>query len=92
MKFSRRAESIAPFFAMEFGKRAAALEAQGQHVVKLSLGEPDFGAPPAVLQALEQVARSGPLPYTPALGIPALRAAIAAFYQSAHGVQSMHHG
>ncbi len=71
---------------MEFGKRAAALEAQGQHVVKLSLGEPDFGAPPAVLQALEQVARSGPLPYTPALGIPALRAAIAAFYQSAHGV------
>ena len=71
---------------MEFGKRAAALEAQGQHVVKLSLGEPDFGAPPAVLQTLEQVARSGPLPYTPALGIPALRAAIAAFYQSAHGV------
>ena len=71
---------------MEFGKRAAELEAQGQHVVKLSLGEPDFGAPPAVLHALEQVARSGPLPYTPALGIPALRAAIAAFYQSAHGV------
>jgi len=86
MKFSRRAESIAPFFAMEFGKRAAVLEAQGQHVVKLSLGEPDFGAPPAVLQALEQVARSGLLPYTPALGIPELRRAIAAFYQTAHGV------
>lgn len=86
MKFSRRAESIAPFLAMEFGKRAAALEAQGQHVVKLSLGEPDFGAPPAVLEALRQAADGGPLPYTSALGLPALRAAIAGFYQSAHGV------
>ena len=86
MRFSSRALAIAPFFAMEFGKRAAALEAQGKHVVKLSLGEPDFGAPPAVLQALQRVAGEGALPYTGALGLPALREAIAGFYQQAHGV------
>ncbi len=39
---------------MEFGKRAAALEAQGHHVVELGIGEPDFGAPPAVLDAMRE--------------------------------------
>ena len=85
MKFSSRATAIAPFLAMEFGKRAAVLEAAGHRVIKLSLGEPDFGAPPAVVQAL-QAAAAGPLPYTSALGLPALREAIAGFYRTAHGV------
>jgi len=87
MRISERARSIAPFLAMEFGKRAAALEAAGHHVVKLSLGEPDFGAPPAVLEALQRAAQDGRLPYTSALGLPALRQAIAGFYETAHGVR-----
>ena len=57
MKISQRAQSVAPFFAMEFGKRAAALEAQGIDVIKLSLGEPDFGPPPAVLEAARTISR-----------------------------------
>lgn len=86
MHVSRRAQSIQPFLAMEFGKHAAALEAAGHRVIKLNLGEPDFGAPPAVLAALREVADGTPLPYTGALGLPALREAIAGFYQTAHGV------
>jgi aspartate/methionine/tyrosine aminotransferase len=86
MKFSQRAQAIDPFFAMEFGKRAAALEAQGHHVIKLSLGEPDFGPPPAVLEAARTAVEGGSLPYTAALGIPALREAIAGFYLREHGV------
>ena len=86
MKISQRAQSIDPFFAMEFGKRAAALEAQGRHVIKLSLGEPDFGPPPAVLEAARTAVEGGSLPYTAALGIPALREAIAGFYLREHGV------
>jgi aspartate/methionine/tyrosine aminotransferase len=86
MKISQRAQAIDPFFAMEFGKRAAALEAQGRHVIKLSLGEPDFGPPPAVLEAARTAVEGGSLPYTAALGIPALREAIAAFYLREHGV------
>jgi aspartate/methionine/tyrosine aminotransferase len=85
MKFSNRAESIAPFLAMEFGKRAAALVAKGHNIVKLSIGEPDFGAPPAVIKAMQE-ASLRPLPYTPALGLPALREAIAGFYNATHGV------
>ena len=87
MHFSQRAQSIPPFLAMEFGKHAAALEAAGHRVIKLNLGEPDFGAPPAVLAELQQVAQHAALPYTGALGLPALREAIAGFYQTAHGVQ-----
>ena len=86
MKFSQRAQSITPFLAMEFGKHAAALEASGHHVVKLNLGEPDFGAPPAVLAELQRVVQQQALPYTGALGLPALREAIAGFYQRMHGV------
>jgi aspartate/methionine/tyrosine aminotransferase len=86
MKISQRAQSIAPFFAMEFGKHAAALEAQGHHIIKLSIGEPDFGAPPAVIRAARDVMDGTSLAYTSALGIPALRKAIADFYHNAHGV------
>jgi aspartate/methionine/tyrosine aminotransferase len=87
MKISQRAQAITPFLAMEFGKRAAALEAAGHHVIRLNLGEPDFGAPPAVRAELQRIAGDNTaLPYTSALGLPALREAIAGFYQSAHGV------
>lgn len=86
MKVSQRAQSITPFLAMEFGKHAAELEAAGHRVIKLNLGEPDFGAPPTVLAELQRVVSQCNLPYTGALGLPALREAIASFYQSQHGV------
>ena len=86
MHFSQRAQAISPFLAMEFGKHAAALEAAGHHIIKLNIGEPDFGAPPAVLAELQRVVQHEALPYTGALGLDALREAIAGFYQSAHGV------
>ncbi|KRB85502.1 aminotransferase [Sphingomonas sp. Root710] len=86
MRFSERAASIAPFYAMEFGKHAAALEADGARVIRLNLGEPDFGAPPAVLEAARHGADGRQLPYTAALGTPDLRKAIAGFYAQTHGV------
>ncbi|MEC5160526.1 aspartate/methionine/tyrosine aminotransferase [Janthinobacterium sp. CG_S6] len=87
MKFSDRARAVAPFFAMEFGSRAAALEAQGHRVIKLSLGEPDFGAPLPVVNAMQEALRGTAMPYTSALGLPALRQAIARYYDTTYGVQ-----
>ncbi|MCQ9180796.1 pyridoxal phosphate-dependent aminotransferase [Streptomyces sp. IBSBF 2953] len=86
-RISQRARAVAPFYAMEFGKQAAALEAQGRHVVKLSLGEPDFGAPPAVLSAMREAMDGRPMAYTEALGLPALRTAISRFYAERHEVE-----
>jgi aspartate/methionine/tyrosine aminotransferase len=87
LKYSQRAQAISPFFAMAFSEKAARLEAQGKHVVKLNIGEPDFGAPPEVLLAMQELAVNAPLPYTSALGLPELRAAIAGFYQTAHQIE-----
>lgn len=39
MRISQRAQAVAPFYAMEFGKQAAALEAQGHHVCERALQE-----------------------------------------------------
>jgi len=86
LKYSQRAQAISPFFAMAFGAKAAALEAQGHHVIKFNIGEPDFGAPPDVLLAMQSLATTTSLPYTSALGLPELRAAIAGFYKTAHNV------
>ncbi len=79
MRFSRRADAVTPFYAMEFGKHAAELEATGVHVVKLNIGEPDFGAPPAFLAAIRELTDGRPLAYTGALGLPELRERIASF-------------
>ncbi|GAC58446.1 valine--pyruvate transaminase [Gordonia hirsuta DSM 44140 = NBRC 16056] len=79
MEFSRRAHAVTPFYAMEYGRRAAELEAAGTHVVKLNIGEPDFGAPPAFLSEIRRISDGRPMPYTSALGTPQLREAIAGF-------------
>ena len=52
----------------------------------LSLGEPDFGAPPAVRDAMREQYDGRALPYTAALGLPELRRAIADFYHERHHV------
>jgi aspartate/methionine/tyrosine aminotransferase len=62
------------------------LEAAGHRVAKLNIGEPDFGALPAVRAAMSEVMDGRPLPYTSAFGLPALREAIAGFYRTRHGV------
>ena len=86
MKLSERAERVEPFYAMDFTRRASEMVAAGRRIVTLSVGEPDFGAPPLVREAMRDVMDGRPLTYTPALGSPALRADIAAFYRERHGV------
>ena len=87
MKLSRRARAAEPFYAMAFGDQAAALEAAGHQVAKLNIGEPDFGALPAVREAARELMDGRPLPYTSAFGLPALREAIAGFYRDQHGAE-----
>lgn len=87
MKLSHRALTVEPFHAMAIVQRAAALEAAGHRIAKLSIGEPDFGAPPAAREAMREVMDGRPLPYTPPLGLPALREEIARFYLDRHAVE-----
>lgn len=82
-KLASRLANIAPFHVMELAKRAAALEKEGRSIIHMSIGEPDFTAPPPVLAAAEQAIRSGVTQYTAATGLPALREAISGHYRSA---------
>ena len=91
MKSSRfplaaRMRSIEPFHVMEVLARAKALEAAGRDIVHMEIGEPDFPTPRAVCEAGMRALEKGELFYTPALGMPELRAVIAGFYKTRYGV------
>ncbi|HLS56177.1 MAG TPA: pyridoxal phosphate-dependent aminotransferase [Zeimonas sp.] len=83
---ARRSALIDPFHVMELTKRAAALEALGQPVIHLNIGEPDFTAPEPVVAALERAARAGHTQYTAATGLQPLREAIARDYGERYGL------
>ena len=75
---------------MDVLARARALEAAGRRVIHMEIGEPDFTAAPRVVEAAVRALREGRSAYTAALGLPALREAIAAHYLSRFSVQAVH--
>ena len=72
---------------MDVLARAQALEAAGRRVVHMEIGEPDYPPPAPVLEAAVSAMRAGATGYTPALGLPALREAIAREYAERHARQ-----
>jgi aspartate/methionine/tyrosine aminotransferase len=83
---ARRAAEIEPFEVMDVLARAHALEAAGRRVVHMEIGEPDFTAPPAVVEAGVRALRGGLTAYTATLGLPALRETIASHYENKFGM------
>lgn len=77
MKFAHRMELLGTETAFEVLARAKALEAQGKQIVHLEIGEPDFTTPAYIIEAGRKALADGYTHYTPAPGIPELRAAIA---------------
>ncbi len=90
MRISQRAQRVEPFYVMELAKAASAMAAQAKpgdrSMIYLNIGEPDFTAPPLVMAAAERAIRSGSSQYTQALGLPALREAISAWYANRFGL------
>ncbi|MGE0358030.1 MAG: pyridoxal phosphate-dependent aminotransferase [Burkholderiales bacterium] len=86
LRLASRMAAIAPFEVMEIQTLARALEAKGRDVIHLEIGEPDFRTPVPVVEAARRALDAVPMNYTSALGIPALREAIAGFYRARYGV------
>jgi len=90
VRISQRAQRVEPFYVMELAKAASAMAAQAKpgdrSMIYLNIGEPDFTAPPLVMAAAERAIRSGSSQYTQALGLPALREAISAWYANRFGL------
>ena len=87
LPLARRTHQIEPFRVMELVKRARELEAAGRSIIHLSIGEPDFTAAPTVVQALKHSVDRGDTGYTAALGVHALREAIARHSSESYGVE-----
>lgn len=87
MSVAARMQRIQPFHVMALLARARELEAAGRSVIHMEIGEPDFVTPQPVIEAGQAALASGLTHYTPATGLPALRARIARFYQERYGVE-----
>ena len=75
--FAERTRDVAPFLAMEVMERGMAMAREGIDVVQLGVGEPDFDAPPAAIEAAIRSLQSGETHYTDSRGLFSLREAIA---------------
>lgn len=84
--WAARARDIEPFHVMAVLARARMLEVQGHDVIHMEIGEPDFTTPDPIVRAGQAALANGHTGYTPALGLPALREAIASWYDKQYGV------
>jgi len=81
-----RMAAIQPFHVMALMARARELEEQGRSIIHMEIGEPDYITPSPVIDAGIRALEQGRTHYTPAVGLPALRRRIAAFYMERYGV------
>lgn len=80
-RMAKRAAAISPFHVMDILAQAKQLQSQGQDIIHMEVGEPDFDTPEPIIEAGIKALKAGKTHYTPALGLPELREAIANWYQ-----------
>lgn len=87
MNISRRATEISPFYVMELLEKARLMEARGERVIHMEVGEPGFATPDAIKEAAVRALADGKTFYTHSLGIPELRETIARHYRENHALE-----
>ena len=78
---------IDPFIAMDVMRLANERAARGEDIIHMEVGQPARPAPRKVIEAARDALDSERLGYTDALGLPLLRARIAAHYRERYGVE-----
>ncbi|MBE2244471.1 MAG: pyridoxal phosphate-dependent aminotransferase [Burkholderiaceae bacterium] len=90
MKLAARLDRIDPFYVMECAKAAVELAhspaCADSPMIFLNIGEPDFTAPPPVLDAARRCMQGGRTHYTQATGEPGLRERIGRWYAERFGL------
>ena len=87
MQIAERMRRLGTESAFEVLARANGLAAQGRSIINLGIGQPDFSTPPNVVEAGRKAFADGHHGYTPANGIPELRAAVAADVAQRYAVE-----
>ncbi len=83
---NRRAATIQSSPSMAVSMAAKAMRAKGEHVIDLSLGEPDFDTPAHIVDAAVDAMKRGLTRYTAPDGLPELRAAIVEKFRRENGL------
>jgi aspartate aminotransferase len=74
---TERIRAVPPSLTLRWTALARQLEAQGKRVINLAAGEPDFDTPAFIKSAAIRAIEEGRTKYTPTVGIPELRQAVA---------------
>lgn len=77
MNLSGRVKTLTPSSTLAISAKATELKKQGQDVIGLGVGEPDFNTPTYILEAAKEAMNKGLTKYTPSGGIIELKEAIA---------------
>ena len=89
MRLSKRVDSLKGYLGTQMNERIAALRAQGQDVINLGIGDPDYPVPQHMLDALgKAVADPKSHMYPSHYGFRQLRLAIARWYERRFGVKA----
>jgi aspartate/methionine/tyrosine aminotransferase len=86
MKLAHSYSRLGTETAFEVLVRARALEAQGQKIVHLEIGEPDFDTPKNIVAAAKKALDDGFTHYGPSAGLPQTRKAVADYISKTRGV------
>jgi aspartate aminotransferase len=74
---SKRLQDVPVSGTVNIANMVSALKADGVDIISFSMGEPDFATPVNIVDACVDSLHGGYTHYTPSLGIPSLRQAIA---------------
>ncbi len=77
---SKRSKTLSPFHVMDILAQAKALSQQGKTIYHMEVGEPDFPTAECIINAGIKALEQFKTHYTPALGLPELRNAVAEYY------------
>ena len=87
MKLSKRANRIQPSVTVELNAKVAQMLQDGMDIVKMNIGEPDFGTPQNIRDAAKEAIDNGFTRYTAVPGIPDLRKAICQKLKKDNGIE-----
>ncbi len=86
LELANRVLSLTPSTTLAITAKAKELKEQGEDVIGLGAGEPDFNTPQHILDAAVTSMNEGFTKYTPSAGLPALKEAILKKFETDQGL------
>src|ERR1700730_10174383 len=87
VKLANRVMALTPSTTLAITAKAKELKAQGEDVIGLGAGEPDFNTPQHIIDAAVKSMNEGHTKYTPSAGLPALKKAIIQKFKDDQGIE-----